>query len=260
MHNRFSACLLAAVGGFVCALLAGCGQVNSPLRVGTAMAGNWSFANSSNVVLNLGFTQGAYETVSAVGRLTGSSCVSAATDIPLTGSVDGNNNVTLISSPFGGTTLTIKGEVAANGKGMAAATWAFAGGQCASLGTASVTATNYNTIGGTYVGTFLDSNNNSMGVSAFLQQTTQPDQDGQFSVSGSATFPANSCFTAQPTVTSSLVTGDSLSMTYTDPGSGAVLTATGSFNSAATQLTIASWTITGGSCNGDAGTGSLTLE
>ena len=256
MPKRFSACVLTVA----LVLVAGCGQINSPLRVGTAMAGNWSFANSSNVVLNVGFTQGSYETVSAVGRLEGTSCVGADTNILLTGSVDGDNNATLISQPFGGTTLTIKGQVAANGKGMAGATWTFAGGPCASLGTANVTATNYNTIGGTYVGTFMDTNNNSMGVSAFLQQTTQPDANGQFSISGTATFPANGCFTEQPTVTSSLVTGDSLSMTYTDPGSGAVLTVTGSFNSAATVLTIANWKITGGTCNGDAGTGSWTLE
>ena len=261
MHNRLSSCVLAVTGGLAFVLLAGCGQVNPVLRVGTALAGNWSFAPaSSSVVLNLGFTQGSYETVSAVGRLDGSSCVSADTDILLTGSVDGNNNATLISSPFGGTTLTIKGAVAANGKGMAGATWTFAGGDCASLGTANVTATNYSTIGGTYLGTFMDAGGNPIGVSAFLQQTTQPDQDGQFSISGSATFPANGCFTEQPTVTSSLVTGSSLSMTYTDPGSGAVLTATGSFNSAATVLTITNWSITGGTCNGDAGTGSLTLE
>ncbi|MFZ0631104.1 MAG: hypothetical protein WA399_05165 [Acidobacteriaceae bacterium] len=261
MHNRFYTCLLAATSGFALVILTGCGQINSPLRVGTALAGNWSFApSSSSAVLNVGFTQGAYENVSAVGRLQGASCVGSQTDVLLTGSVDGNNNVTLVSSAFGGTTLTIKGQVAANGKGMAGATWAFAGGECASMGTADVTATNYNTIGGTYIGTLVGSGNTPIGVSAFLQQTTQPDQDGQFSISGTATFPSNTCFTQQPTVTSSLVTGSSLSMTYTDPGSGAILTATGSFNSAATQLTITSWSINGGSCNGDSGSGSLSLE
>lgn len=261
MQNRVFAALLAATGGLAFVLLTGCGQINSSLRVGTALAGNWTFApSSSSVVLNLGFTQGAYETVSAVARLQGNSCVTPQTNILLTGSVDANDNVTLVSAPFGGTTLTIKGQVAANGKGMAAANWAFAGGACASLGTANVTATNYSTIGGTYVGTFLDRDNNPLGVSAFLQQTTQPDQNGQFSISGTATFPSNTCFTEQPTVTSSLVTGSSLSMTWTDPGSGAILTAAGSFNSAATQLTITTWSITGGSCNGDAGTGTMTLE
>ena len=145
MHNRFYSCLLVAL-----VLLTGCGQINSPLRVGTALAGNWTFTPAaSNVMLNLGFTQGAYETVSAVGRLQGSSCVTPQTDILLTGSVDANNNVMLVSTPFDGTTLTIKGQVAANGNGMAAANWSFAGGNCAALGNADVTATNYSTIGGT---------------------------------------------------------------------------------------------------------------
>ncbi len=261
MRNRRFATFVAATSGLAFVLLTGCGQINPALRVGTALAGNWAFAPaSSSVTLNLGFTQGAYETVSAVGRLAGSSCVSSQTNILLTGSVDANNNVTLISTPFGGTTLTLRGQVAANGKGMAAANWVFAGGDCASLGKADVTATNYSTIGGTYQGTFVDAHDDPMAVSAFLQQTTQPDGNGQFSVSGTATFPSNGCFTQQPTVTSSLVTGSSLSMTYTDPGSGAVLRSTGSFNSAATQLTITSWSITGGTCNGDSGTGTMTLE
>ncbi len=261
MQNRFFSCLVAVTGGVAFVLLTGCGQINPSLRVGTALAGNWTLAPaSSSVVLNLGFTQGAYETVSAVGRLEGTSCVTPQTNILLTGSVDATNNVTLVSAPFGGTTLTVKGQVAANGKGMAAASWSFAGGDCATLGKTDVTATNFSTIGGTYLGTFIDRDNNPLGVSAFLQQTTQPDANGQFAVSGTATFPANTCFTGQPTVTSSLVTGSSLSMTYTDPGSGAVLTATGSFNSAATTLTIANWAIVGGACNGDSGTGSLNLE
>ncbi len=61
-------------------------------------------------------------------------------------------------------------------------------------------------------------------------------------------------------MTTSLVTGNSLTVTYTDPGSSAVLTASGTFNSAATVLTITSWSITGGACGGDAGTGSLTEQ
>lgn len=261
MRNRCFASLLAVSSGLALALVAGCGQINSPLRVGTAIAGNWSFVPAaSNVTLNLGVTQGAYETVSAIGRLTGASCVSPQTNILLTGSVDGNDDLTLVSSPFGGTTLTIKGQVAANGEGMAGANWTFAGGNCSALGTARVTATNYTQIGGTYRGTFLDASGNQLPVSAFLQQTSQPDQNGQFSLSGTAQFPSNTCFVDQPSVTSSLVTGSSLSMTYTDPGSGAVLTAAGSFNSAATQLTITMWSIAGGACDGNSGSGSLTLE
>ena len=49
-------------------------------------------------------------------------------------------------------------------------------------------------------------------------------------------------------------------MSYTDTASGAVLTAAGTFNGAATQLTITNWSIAGGACNGDSGTGMLTEQ
>lgn len=247
-----------AFTGFALILFVGCGIQNPPLQVGTPLAGNWAFAASSPALtLNLGFTQGAYETASAVARLLGSSCISPETDILLTGSVDAANNMTLVSSPFGGTTLTLKGQVAVGGKGMAGASWSFSGGNCGSLGTHSVTATNYSAIAGTYSGNFNDADGDVLPVSAFLQQTTIPNGDGQFTLSGTATFPANTCFIEQPTLTDSQVTGSTLAMTYTDAASGAVLKASGTFNSAATLLTIANWSIQGGACSGDAGTGSL---
>jgi hypothetical protein len=236
-------------------------MANTPLQVGTSLSGNWTFAPaSSGVVLNLGFMQGAYETVSAIARLNGSSCVSPGSDILLTGSVGLDNKMMLVSSPFSGTTLTLQGEVSGDGKGIAAATWAFTGGNCASLGTGAVTATDYSAINGTYTGTFIDSSNNSIPVSALLEQTSQPDLNGQFSLSGTATFPNNSCFVNQPSVTTSTITGSSLSMTYTDAGSSTTLTAIGTFNAQASQLTITSWSISGGACNGDSGTGSLTVQ
>lgn len=247
--------------GLIFAFTTGCGTQNPPLQIGTALSGNWTFtAPGPALALNVGFTQGAYETVSAVARLNGASCVSPTADILLSGSVGGTNQMTLISSAFSGTTLTVKGQVAPDGKGITAATWSFTGGTCASLGTMNVTATNYTNIGGNYTGNFVDSSGNQLSVTAFLQQTTQPDQNGQFSLSGSAAFPVNTCFVQQPTITQSLVTGSNLSMTYTDASSGTVLTASGTFNSTASQLTITNWTIAGGPCNGDLGTGSLTQQ
>jgi hypothetical protein len=251
----------AAVPALGLTLLVGCGMANTPTQVGTSLSGNWAFApSSSSVVLNLGFMQGAYETVSAVARLNGSSCLSPTTDILLTGSVGGDNRMMLVSSPFNGTTMTLQGQVAGDGKGIAGATWRFAGGNCGSLGTANVTATNYAAINGSYTGNFIDQSGDPLAVSALLEQTTQPDLDGQFSLSGTATFPANTCFANQPSVAISNVTGSSLSMTYTDPLSSTTLTAVGTFNAAATQLTITRWSVTGGKCDGDAGTGSLTVQ
>lgn len=249
---------LLAFTGLALILSTGCGVQSPPLQVGTPLSGNWAFTSSNPAMaLNLGFTQGSYETASAVARLNGSSCISPETDIVLTGSVDAANNMTLVSSPFAGTTLTLKGQVAADGTGMAAANWTFNGGNCGEIGAQNVTATNYSDIAGTYSGNFTDSHGSVLPVSAFLQQTTQPNGDGQFTLSGTATFPSNTCFVQQPTLTQSQVTGGALSMTYVDPGSSAVLTASGTFNSTATSLKISEWSIHGGACNGDAGTGSL---
>jgi len=260
MRNRRTA-LPAVLPALGLLLLAGCGMANTPIQVGTSLSGNWAFTpGSSNVVLNLGFLQGAYETVSAVARLNGSSCVTPTTDILLTGSVGGDNQMMLVSEAFGGTTLTLQGQVSPDGKGIAGATWTFAGGSCASLGKASLTATNYSAINGTYAGNFIDGAGDEIAVSALLEQTTQPDLNGQFSLSGTASFPNNDCFVNQPSVTTSTVTGDTLSMTYSDTASATTLTAVGTFNAAATQLTITNWSISGGKCNGDSGTGSLTEQ
>lgn len=260
MQNRSTVSILASIAGLAFALITGCGGLQtSKLQIGTSLSGNWSFApQSSAVSLNLGFTQGAYENVSAIARLNGVSCVTPTTDIYFTGSVTVGNQMTLISSPVGGTTVTIKGNVTPDGTEIGGATWSFVGGSCSALGTANVNATSYSGIDGTYTGTFVDTSGEKLAVTALLEQTTQPDENGQFSLSGTATFPNNDCFVQQPTMTDSLVTGSSLSMTYVDPGSGATLIASGTFNSAATQLTITSWSIAGGACNGDSGTGSLT--
>ena len=256
---RFS----ALTAGLLLLLAAGCGVQTPPLQTGTPLSGNWSFqaqskAQNQPLTLNLGFTQGSYETVSAVARLNGASCVSPATNILLTGSVSGNNALTLVSQPFGGTTLVLQGEVAATGNAIGGATWSFKGGSCGSLGQMNVAATDYSQISGQYSGNFTDTSGNSLPVEATLLQTTQPNANGQFTLSGTATFPSNTCFVDQPTLTSSVVTGDALSMTYADSSGGAVLTAAGTFNSTATQLTISHWSIAGGNCDGDSGTGVLT--
>lgn len=250
---------ILALLGLASAFLTGCGVHNPALQVGTALSGNWAFTgNNGSPALNLGFMQGAYENVTAVAHLTGADCMNPSTDILLTGSVGGENQLILVSQPFAGTTLVVKGDVAANGQGITGATMELSGGTCASLGALSATATNFTQIAGTYSGTFTDNSGDKIPVTAFLEQTTEPNGDGQFTLSGTATFPDNTCFTDQPTLTQSLVTGENLSMTYVDPGTGAVLAASGTLNSAATQLTITAWSITGGNCGGDSGTGLLT--
>lgn len=252
-----AACLLALAA----LVIAGCnaGRINSPAA---SLNGNWSFVapaaqGAQPLILNAGFQQSADGSISAVAHLNGAACVSATAPITLSGFVSGSNRVTLVSQPFGETKLTLRGDLAPGGKSILDASWTFAGGSCADLGSATVTATNYTQINGTYNGTFIDAGNNQIQVTATLTQTSQPDANGQYHLSGSATFPNNPCFT-QSIVTDSLVTGNNLSTTYTQGSSS--ITAVGTFNSGATQLTVSHWQVSGGLCDGDTGTGLLTEQ
>jgi hypothetical protein len=256
-------------------ILSGCGGSQSttgmPASATAAVTGNWAFAAGAGApapfVVNAGFSAPVSDPAtgtqqfSGVARITGTSCVSGSTDIAMSGSADAHNNLTLTSQPFGGTTLTLRGALGADGKSITGATYAFAGGSCAEMATGQITATSYNTINGTYAGSFVDAEGNSIPVTATLKQTTAPDQNGQYHLSGSASFANNSCFTA-PIVTDSLVTGSSLSTTYSSTATGqtSTITATGTFNSAATQLMVSSWTVAGGACAGENGTGLLTEQ
>jgi hypothetical protein len=250
------------VSGLALILVTGCSSIRFNQSDAT-LNGNWSFtaqplnASSSPLVLNAGITEEANGSVNAVAHLSGASCVGAATGIRLAGSVSLFNSVILTSQPFDGTTLSLKGQLINGGKAISNASWTFSGGNCAALGAAAIEATGYSEISGTYTGTFVDVDNNQLAITATLTQTSEPDQSGQFHLTGSATFPDNPCFT-QPIVTDSLVTGDNLSTTYTE--GSASITAVGTFNSDATQLTVTNWQVSGGLCDGDSGTGTLSEE
>lgn len=247
----------------VLSLACGCSRAHTSSRAATQLNGNWTFAAPANqnnptpLTLNAGMTTQVNGTVTAVARLAGAACITATTPIQLSGAVNDHNQVTLTSQPFAGTTLKLSGTVSADGKTISSAAWKFLQGSCASLGSSTVAATQYAQINGTYSGTFTDVNNNQFPVQAALTQTTQPDQNGQFHLSGSATFPDNPCFT-QPLITDSLVTGSALSTTYTQGNES--ITAVGTFNSDATQLTVTDFQVAGGLCHDDYGTGILTKQ
>jgi hypothetical protein len=161
--------------------------------------------------------------------------------------------------------LSIHGQLAEDGKSISKASYGVSGGACAfpqTSGSASAqaVATQYDAISGTYSGSFVDPDGNSLAVTATLTQTTQPDANGTFHLTGSANFASGNCIDS-PVVTDSLVTGSSLSATYTQTVNGVTSTVVGSgtFNADATVLTITNWTLSGG-CGADSGTGVLTKQ
>ncbi len=241
---------------------AGC---NATRMTGTAanLTGNWSFTTQANttsasaLTMNAGLSTQANGQITAVAHLIGTTCVSANTAIQMSGWANGSGELLLTSQPFNGTTLTIKGEIPAGSSKLTNTTMTFTGGSCSALGAQPATSTQFSQINNTYTGNFTDQDGTAFPVSATLTQTTQPDANGQFHLSGSATFPNNPCFT-QPIVTDSLVTGENLSTTYAQ--GNATITAVGTFNADATQLTVTNWQVAGGMCDGAHGTGLLTQQ
>lgn len=252
-----SLCLSLAVIAF-----AGC---NSSYMTSPAanLTGNWAFttqasgSKNAQLTLNAGLSAQSNGKITGVAHLNGASCASAQTPIELAGSLNAVGQLTLTSLPFSGTTLTIKGEIPAGGTKLTNASMTFSGGSCASLGAQPAFGTQYSQINGTYSGNFVDQDGNSFAITATLVQTTQPDANGTFHLQGTPTFQNNPCF-SQAIITDSLVTGDNLSTTYAQ--GSATITAVGTFNSDATQLTVTNWQVSGGMCDGSYGTGLLTEQ
>ncbi len=259
--------------------LAGCGS-GSSLTTGptsAALTGNWQFAASSapasasQVAALSGSLQvvdasssalpstvrGVVHTVALPSQRAASLCVPSSEAIAVTGSTAKDGTLTLTSASFGsGSVLTVRGTFDAATRTLGNAQFGIAGGSCG-VAMQPMIATQYKPINGIYTGTFTSVSGSAVAVSAQLTQTSSADANGSFSLSGTGTFGQSACLSS-PVVTSSTVSGNSVAWTYTDPGTGAQVDASGSFDSTATTLTIATYTLSGGPAGcSDTGSGSL---
>lgn len=233
--------------------------------------GNWSFVSTAPQAAHLpqlsGSLSGTGAAIAGVfhSAITGA-CVDSHALITVTGKADANRNLTLTSAAFGsGSVLSVSGQLAEDGKSILNASYGVTGGACAfaqtnGSATVSVAATQFQSISGSYVGSFVDADGNTLPVTATLTQTSQPDTNGTFHLTGNAAFASGYCIAA-PVVTDSVVTGSTISATYTQTVNGVTSTVVGSgtFNADATVLTITNWTLSGG-CGADSGTGVLTKQ
>jgi hypothetical protein len=260
-------------------LLAGCSAIKAvedlPSTIVNAIKGNWEMHATASQAANLPEIAGSFSTTTN-GAVTGvfhtlstNACMSSSTYVPATGAVDAQGNVSLTSSAFNGSVLKLTGQLSADGKSRSNASYFVSGGSCgfpAVAGAAAVpmTATQYAPISGNYAGSFTDSDGYSLAVTATLTQTSDPDANGVYHLSGNASFPTNPCLNA-PVVADSTVSGNMASTTYTQTVNGAVTTivANGVFSSDASTLTVTDWTFSGGTgrCSGtETGTGILTKQ
>jgi hypothetical protein len=228
------------------------------------LSGNWQISTDAAQAAQLpqlsGSLTGSGSAITGIFHATNSNtCISPQTKIAVSGSLDGHNLLTVTSTPFaGGSILKLIGTVT-SGNRLEVSAYTITGGSCAfPAGAKSISATAnlLQPVSGTYQGTFTDSDGASLPITATLTQTTQPDSNGVFHVSGGATFDSNQCVSS-PIVADSAVTGNTLSTTYTQQGN--TIVATGTFDDNATTLTITSWNLDG-PCGSASGTGVLTRQ
>jgi hypothetical protein len=255
---------LAALSSLVLMLsLAGCADDGVVYDYSsTFVSGNWQVtASGTGVPLPLisGSLSGGTGTLGGVLHADATTGCATATDpIAVTGTTDSKNVTTFTGSVAGGT-LTIAGTLSADGRSMTNATVNVSGGQCAFASRAQAQVQNYNSVTGTYVGTFSDAKGPVMNVTASLKQSATGDTDGNFTLSGTGSFGSNPCFVSPVTVVNSQVTGGSFVLTYTDNTTGNSVTATGTFSTDGTTLTVSNWSLTG-PCGADSGTGVLSQQ
>jgi hypothetical protein len=271
------------VAGLIAGFLSGCSASTESIALTdySKVVGNWqitpsattlpAFAGSltvngsqvSGIIHPLASTVGGTITTPTIRLRTQSTCTPGTTSFPVTGSIDSNNNMTLTSSSFTGGTLTITGTLPSSQNALNNATLAITDGSCATP-VAQVTMGKYNTISGTYNGTIYSVTGTSLYVSTIFTQTTQPDGNGTYHLQGNSTFGSiQPCLPIPPAVSDSAVTGSTLNATYTETppgGSPITVVVSGTFAPDASSLTLNSYHITGGYCDGDSGHGVLTLQ
>jgi hypothetical protein len=258
-----SLCLIAGA--------AGCGDNNSstPSVSGAtpSVTGEWLFssdasgstaaATAPSVAAGLVDTSG---TVTGTGTVYG--CSTTPQQTTLQGSVGSKGKLALTTGKLtGGAVLTLSGQLSADGKTVSSMALSSAGAGCSAAAGQSITGQVYTPAQGDYAGTFIAQDGTKVTVTGTLSQSAIAGPGGSYTLSGSVSFPSSPCLdTATINSALSTVTGGALSATYetTVQGQNVTITATGTADAAAQNVTITNWVIAGGECDGYSGTGSLT--
>jgi hypothetical protein len=230
-----------------------------------SLTGNWGITAASTATVGASFPVGVYLTssqssVSGIAHLV-SSCYWVTVNVPLTGTVDTGGNLALMSTSVNGQVLSVNAKI--SGTTIASGTYSVAGG-CAAGDKGTLSGGVVAGVNGTYAGTVKSVSGLSIQVSAQLAQTSMPDANGFLHLSGKATFTGSPCFT-QTTIATPAIDSDSLGLYYvadfTAPSPSTAVVGTAGYVSADGKTITLEYGVKGGGvCNGDTGTGTLTLQ
>jgi len=235
---------------------AGTVPVNPPATY-LNLLGNWNFLFSPSNTLEASFVVGGYLTnsngaVTGTLHVYGSSCYPVTQDIPVTGTLTTAREISLTSGAVSGQTLSMSGTAADNA---IAGSYAITGG-CAAENGGSIAGTVVPPFTDTYSGIFGSVSGVSIGFSVTTTQSG-PYSDGEYNVTGSATFTGSPCFSSG-TIASSTIFGDYIDVTI-DANNNGVMQFSGLadvYGASGTAIN-GTYRVTGGTCAGDYGAGTI---
>lgn len=267
---RLSCVRAAVLAAFLPLLLAGCSNMSfSPQGAsGSAnMTGNWNVSAASPTAATSYFLLGGLLTNNG-GTMTGllrvlnaqnSPCVAPGTVITFNGTTQQNGSLTLTSTPFSGTTLTIAGTATTNSTPAVIqnATYSFTG-SC--QGNGNVLASALPVIDGTFSGATQPWSDASA-VTASFHESSTVNAAGEFPLSGSLSFKGLSCLTSVTMDPSaSYISGAAINAQFTgtdNQGQTASVQLSGNYTNVAMSI---QYTVTSGSCSGSQGAAVLNLN
>jgi hypothetical protein len=121
---------------------------------------------------------------------TGSPCPSFFDKFPVSGTIDGQGNLSVKSSTVSGLVLFLTGVLATDRASVSNGSYHFTGG-CAAAETSTLTGVKVKPLTGLFTGT-MQGNGNSVNISTQLTQATTSDADGLFPLAGTFAV-ANGC-------------------------------------------------------------------
>lgn len=180
-------------------------------------------------------------------------CYAGIANIPMQGVIEGLR-LHIVSFPLEGQTLDINGAKNTTSTQFTGS-YTVTGG-CGDGATGTITGTQYASLTGTYAGTF----SGGQTISLTLSQFTLGTGDGVFLLGGSARLGGFTCFTSATMASSNgAVSGNTVVMNLAASADQNIVSS-GTFDAAASKITLNSTQVTGGNCAGSLGAVTLSKQ
>lgn len=250
-------------------LIAGCGGNSStpaPTPTPTPVAqlaltsGNWDFAAASSSGTNFLIGGNVVQTGTSVTgglRVVNSTCFTPSTPVPITGNISGQTATVTSASVV---SQTINASLSGSATALTG-TYTVTGTGCASGDKGNIAGVLVPSVSGTWKGTFISNTvaNPGVGVTASIVEGA-PDTTGLFVITGTSTYVGSPCFASGTAASGSAMAGRTTDVILKNDD-GSTVEFVGALNNPAAPTQInGTYTVTGGLCDGDSGTGQITKQ